>query len=191
RRRASQLPFVFSMSPESSSLPIVRIAADAIVGQYGWVQIRPFGAADAEAAAELVRPLQPGILVTPAYLVHRQRSEPERAQRHSWLALESGGILGFATSAVKWDEPGVVGRFWIGVRPDRRRCRIGAALYDLAERHARAVGVQRLSVEVDDDPDGRGSSKRAASNPSRPRSSHRSIQAWSSSASWTASLPPP
>ena len=119
------------------------------------MQIRPFGAADAEAAAELVRPLQPGILVTPAYLVHRERSEPERAQRHSWLALESGEILGFATSGVKWDEPGVVGRFWIGVRPDRRRCGIGAALYDLAERHARAIGVQRLSVEVDDDPDGR------------------------------------
>src|SRR5206468_2168708 len=81
--------------------------------------------------------------------------EPPCAQRRSWLALESGEVLGFATSAVKWDEPGVVGRFWIGVRPDRRRCGIGAALYDLAERHARAIRVQRLTVEVDDDPDGR------------------------------------
>jgi GNAT superfamily N-acetyltransferase len=136
-------------------LPIVRIAADAIVGQYGWVQIRPFGAADAEAAAELARPLQPGVLVTPAYLAHRESSEPERAQRRSWLALENGEVLGFATSAVKWDEPGVVGRFWIGVRPHRRRHGIGTALYDLAERHARTIGVQRLTVEVDDDPDGR------------------------------------
>jgi GNAT superfamily N-acetyltransferase len=136
-------------------LPIVRIAADAIVGQYGLVQIRPFEAADAQAAAELVAPLQPGILVTPAYLIHRETSEPERAQRRSWLALENGGVLGFATSAVKWDEPGIVGRFWIGVRPDQRRGGIGAALYDLAERHARATGVQRLTVEVDDDPDGR------------------------------------
>ena len=119
------------------------------------MQIRPFGAADAEAAAEIARPLQPGILVTPAYLVHRESAEPERAQRRSWLALESGEVLGFATSAVKWDEPGVVGRFWIGVRPDRRRRGIGAALYDLAERHARTIGVQRLTVEVDDDPDGR------------------------------------
>jgi GNAT superfamily N-acetyltransferase len=136
-------------------LPIVRIAADAIVGQYGLVQIRPFEAADAQAAAKLVAPLQPGILVTPAYLIHRETSEPERAQRRSWLALENGGVLGFATSAVKWDEPGIVGRFWIGVRPDRRRGGIGAALYDLAERHARATGVQRLTVEVDDDPDGR------------------------------------
>lgn len=119
------------------------------------MQIRPFEAADAQAAAKLVAPLQPGILVTPAYLIHRETSEPERAQRRSWLALENGGVLGFATSAVKWDEPGIVGRFWIGVRPDRRGGGIGAALYDLAERHARATGVQRLTVEVDDDPDGR------------------------------------
>ena len=118
------------------------------------MQIRPFEAADAPAAAELVRPLQPGILVTPAYLVHRESSEPERAQRRSWLSLENGEVLGFATSAVKWDEPGVVGRVWIGVRPDGRKRGIGAALYDLAERHARAVGVKRLTVEVDDDPYG-------------------------------------
>src|SRR5439155_16646238 len=153
-RRASQLPFVFSTSPERSSLPIVTIAADAIVGQYCLVQIRPFEAADAPAAAELVQPLQPGILVTPAYLAHRERAEPERARRSSWLAVENGDALGFGTSAVKWDEPGAVGRFWIGVRPDRRNRGIGAALYDLAERHARAVGVRRLTVEVDDDPDG-------------------------------------
>jgi GNAT superfamily N-acetyltransferase len=44
---------------------------------------------------------------------------------------------------------------WIGVRPDRRRRGIGAALYAGAEAHARAVGVQRLTVEVDDDPAGR------------------------------------
>jgi GNAT superfamily N-acetyltransferase len=135
-------------------LPIVTIAAVAIVGQYGLVQIRPFEAADAQAAAELIRPLQPGILITPAYLVHRESSEPERAQRRSWLALENSEVLGFATSAVKWDEPGAVGRFWIGVRPDRRKGGIGSTLYDLAEQHARAAGVQRLTVEVDDDPDG-------------------------------------
>jgi GNAT superfamily N-acetyltransferase len=119
------------------------------------VEIRPFEAADADAAAELVRPLQPGILITPAYLVHRERSEPERARRRSWLADEDGDVVGFATSAIKWDEPGVVGRFWVGVRPDRRSRGIGAALYDLAEAHARRARVQRLTVEVDDDPDGR------------------------------------
>jgi GNAT superfamily N-acetyltransferase len=136
-------------------LPIVRIAADAIVGQYVLVEIRPFEAADAEAAAEILRPLQPGILVTAAYLAHRARSEPERARRRSWLAEENGEVLGFATSAIKWDEPGVVGRFWIGVRPDGRKRGAGAALYDLAERHAREAGVERLTVEVDDDPEGR------------------------------------
>jgi GNAT superfamily N-acetyltransferase len=119
------------------------------------VQIRPFEAADAAAAAELVQPLQPGILVTPAYLAHRERAAPERARRNSWLAVENGDAVGFATSAVKWDEPGAVGRFWIGVRPDRRERGIGAALYDLAERHARTIGMRRLTVEVDDDPGGR------------------------------------
>jgi len=136
-------------------LPIVRIAADAIVGQYGAVEIRPFEAAHATAAAELVQPLQPAIVLTPDYLVHRERTEPERALRRSWLAFEDANLVGFATSAVKWDEPGVVGRFWIGVRPDRRRRGIGAALCAEAEAHARAVGVQRLTVEVDDDPAGR------------------------------------
>jgi GNAT superfamily N-acetyltransferase len=136
-------------------LPIVRIAAEAIVGQYVLVEIRPFEAADAEPVAEIIRPLQPGILVTPAYLAHRERAEPERAKRRSWLAEENGEVLGFATSAVKWDEPGAVGRLWIGVRPDRRKRGVGAALYELAEDHAREAGVQRLTVEVDDDPDGR------------------------------------
>jgi GNAT superfamily N-acetyltransferase len=136
-------------------LPIVTTAADAIVGQYGFVEIRPFEVADAPAAAELVRPMQPGILVTAPHLVHRERSEPERAHRRSWLALENGEVVGFATSALKWDEPGAVGRFWLGVRPDRRKSGIGAALYDLAEGHVRVVGVQRLTVEIDDDPEGR------------------------------------
>jgi hypothetical protein len=39
-------------------LPIVTIPADAIAGQYGFVQIRPFEAADAPAAAELVQPIR-------------------------------------------------------------------------------------------------------------------------------------
>jgi GNAT superfamily N-acetyltransferase len=118
------------------------------------VEIRPFEAADADAAAELVRPLQPGILITPAYFIHRERSEPQRTRRRTWLADEDGDVVGFATSSVKWDEPGVVGRFWIGVRPDRRKRGIGAALYELAEGHARRERVQRLTIEVDDDPDG-------------------------------------
>jgi GNAT superfamily N-acetyltransferase len=119
------------------------------------VGIRPFEAADADAAAELVRPLQPGILVTPGYLAHRERAEPELARRGTWLAEEGGEVVGFATSAVKWDERGVVGRFWIGVERERRNQGIGTALYELAEAHAREVGVQTLTVEVDDDPNGR------------------------------------
>jgi GNAT superfamily N-acetyltransferase len=133
-------------------LPIVRIAAAAILGQYGGVEIRPFEAADAQSIAELTRPLQPAIVVTAGYLAHRDHAEPERTRRRSWVAIEGGEPLGFATSWVKWDEPGTVGRFWIGVRADRRRRGIGAALYEGTERHADALGIQRLTVEVDDDP---------------------------------------
>lgn len=102
-----------------------------------------------------MRPLQPAIVVTAGHLAHRESAEPERTRRRSWLAIEGGEALGFATSYVKWDEPGAVGRFWIGVRPDRRGRGIGAALYEEAERHADALGVRRLTVEVDDDPAGR------------------------------------
>jgi len=119
------------------------------------VEIRPFEAADARSTAELTRPLQPAVVVTAGYLAHRETAEPERTRRRSWLAVEGDEPLGFATSYAKWDEPGAVGRFWIGVRPDRRRRGIGTALYEEAERHARALGVQRLTVEVDDDPAGR------------------------------------
>jgi GNAT superfamily N-acetyltransferase len=136
-------------------LPIVRIAAAAILGQYGGVEIRPFEAADAQSIAELTRPLQPAIVVTAGYLAHRDHAEPERTRRRSWVAIEGGEPLGFATSWVKWDEPGTVGRFWIGVRADRRRRGIGAALYEGTERHADALDIQRLTVEVDDDPAGR------------------------------------
>ena len=119
------------------------------------MEIRPFEAEDAGAAAELTRPLQPAIVVTAGYLAHRERAEPERTRRRSWLAVEGGEPAAFATSYAKWDEPGTVGRLWIGVRPDHRRRGIGAALYEEAERHAQELGVQRLTVEVDDDPAGR------------------------------------
>jgi GNAT superfamily N-acetyltransferase len=94
-------------------------------------------------------------VVTAGYLAHRQHAEPERTRRRSWLAVERGEPVGLATSYAKWDEPGAVGRFWIGVRPDRRCRGIGAALYEEAERHARKLAIQRLTVEVDDDPAGR------------------------------------
>jgi GNAT superfamily N-acetyltransferase len=119
------------------------------------VEIRQFEAADAQLTAELTRPLQPAIVVTAGYLAHREHSEPGRTRRRSWLAVEGGEPVGFATSYTKWDEPGAVGRFWIGVRPDQRRRGIGTALYEEAKRHARALGIQRLTVEVDDDPAGR------------------------------------
>jgi GNAT superfamily N-acetyltransferase len=129
-------------------------SANAGVGQYGVVQIRPFNAADAEAAADLVRPLQPAILVTPQWFMHRHKSEPERGRRRSWLAVEGGEAVGFATAGFKWEGPSGVGRFWIGVRPDRRERGVGTSLFELAEGHFREQGGRRLTVEVDDDPAG-------------------------------------
>ena len=90
-------------------MPIVTIAPDAIVGQYGHVEIRPFETADAGVVGKLIQPLQPGIVVTGRYMAHREDAEPERAQRASWLGVEGGEPVAYATSWVKWDEPGAVG----------------------------------------------------------------------------------
>jgi GNAT superfamily N-acetyltransferase len=118
------------------------------------VEILRFEAGDADAAATLVRPLQPGVVVTPATLIHRETSGPERARRRSWVAVEDGDAVGFATSALKWEGPSGIARFWVGVKPDSRRRGLGAALYERAERHVRKQGARKLTVEVDDDPAG-------------------------------------
>jgi GNAT superfamily N-acetyltransferase len=119
------------------------------------VKIRPFRDEDAVAAAEVVRPLERAFTVTPQGLRHQERSMPERAHRQSWVALDDGDVVGFATVWFRWAAgPTAHPRIWVGVRPDRRRRGIGSALYELAEAHAVAHGARWLNTELDEDDDG-------------------------------------
>jgi GNAT superfamily N-acetyltransferase len=119
----------------------------------GGLVIRQFELGDAEPVAELVHAVSPVSLTPAASLRHRHTAEPERARRGSWLALEGGELVGFATAVFQWygGERGK-GRLWVDVRRDRRRRGIGTALWDTATAHLR--DATKLTVEIDDDPDG-------------------------------------
>jgi GNAT superfamily N-acetyltransferase len=115
--------------------------------------IRPWDDDDAEQAARLLDILSPASVQTAGSLRHRQRSEPERARRRSWVAVEDENVIGFATAHFHWfgGEVGK-GRIWVGVRADRRRRGIGSALWNAAVEHL--GGARKHTVEVDDDPSG-------------------------------------
>jgi GNAT superfamily N-acetyltransferase len=114
--------------------------------------IRPFRPSDAEQAAELLFELAPANVRTAAWLRDRQRCEPERARRRSWVAVENDSLIAFATAYRRWyGGESDTGRIEIWVRPDRRRRGIGSELWETAVAH---LGVERLTVEVDDDPAG-------------------------------------
>ncbi len=115
--------------------------------------VRPFEPGDAERAAELLFQLSRATVRTADSLRHRQLSEPRRARRKSWVALDGDELVGFATANFAWfgGEAGK-GRIWVGVNPKYRRRGIGTGLWDTAVAHL--AGAKRLTVEVDDDPDG-------------------------------------
>jgi GNAT superfamily N-acetyltransferase len=115
--------------------------------------VRPFEPSDAERAAELLLQLSPASVQTAHSLRHRQVSEPPRARRKSWVALDDNELIAFATANVAWfgGEAGK-GRIWVGVHPQHRRRGIGTGLWDTAVAHL--AGTKRLTVEVDDDPAG-------------------------------------
>jgi GNAT superfamily N-acetyltransferase len=113
--------------------------------------IRPFELSDAERVDPLLHVLAPASVRSPASLRHREVSEPERARRQSWVAVEREDVVGYATAWFQWfgGEAGK-GRVSVGVRQDRRRRGIGTELWELATAHL--TGAQKLTVEVDDDP---------------------------------------
>lgn len=115
--------------------------------------IRRFESDDAEQAARLLDVLSPASVQTAESLRHRQVSEPERARRRSWVAVEGPDVVAFATAYFHWfgGEAGK-GRIWVGVREDRRRRGIGTELWDAAVAHLR--GARKHTVEIDDDPAG-------------------------------------
>jgi GNAT superfamily N-acetyltransferase len=115
--------------------------------------VRSFRANDAERAVQLLSALAPAWVETAESLRHRQSSEPARARRRSWVAVDGEDVVGFATAYFEWfgGEAGK-GRVWVGVREDRRRRGVGSALWDTAVGHLR--GARKHTVEVDADPAG-------------------------------------
>src|SRR6266542_4395289 len=115
--------------------------------------VRPFGPRDAERAVELLFCLSPSSVQTAGSLLHRQISEPQRARRQSWVALDGDELVGFSTANFNWfgGEAGK-GRIWVGVYPQHRRRGVGTELWETAVAHL--AGAKRLTVEVDDDPAG-------------------------------------
>ncbi len=115
--------------------------------------VRAFDPADAEQTARLLDVLSPGSVQTAESLRHKQVSEPARARRASWVAVEGREVIGFATACLQWfgGEAGK-GRIWIGVRTDRRRRGIGSELLETCVAHL--AGARTHTVEVDDDPAG-------------------------------------
>jgi GNAT superfamily N-acetyltransferase len=115
--------------------------------------MRRFEPGDGEAAAELLFRLSPAFVQTGDLLRHRQVSEPPRARRASWVAVEAGDVIGFATANFQWfgGEAGK-GRVWVGVDPQHRRRGLGTELWETAVAHL--TGARKITVEVDDDPAG-------------------------------------
>jgi GNAT superfamily N-acetyltransferase len=115
--------------------------------------IRRFEAEDAAQAAQLLSIIAPASLETAEWLVWRQSSEPERARRRSWVALEGGDVVGFTTAYFQWfGGEAAKGRIWAGVREDRRQRGIGTSLWNTAVEHVH--GARKHTVELDDDPAG-------------------------------------
>jgi GNAT superfamily N-acetyltransferase len=109
------------------------------------VEIRHFDADVAEGAAELFRLAQPGLLTTAEYLIHRERTLPDRARRLALVAVDGGSVVGWGSAMLRWpggsrDEAAV----WVMVRQAHRRCRLGTELFDRAERHAIDCGATTL-----------------------------------------------
>jgi GNAT superfamily N-acetyltransferase len=121
-----------------------------VLGSGPAAAIRSFEAEDAERVARLLYVLSPAAVQTAESLVQRQSSEPARAWRRSWVAVEGDDMVGFATAYFQWfgDEAGKA-RIWAGVREDRRRRGFGSALWNTAVEHL--GGARRYTVEVDDD----------------------------------------
>ncbi len=113
-------------------------------------EIRTFDPDDADNVVSLLVTLTPAFVQTAESLAWRERAEP---RRKSWVAVEDGEVVGFATSFLQiWTaEPGRY-RVWAGVREDRRRQGIGSALWERASGHIR--DAQKHTTEVDGDPAG-------------------------------------
>ena len=116
------------------------------------MDIRPFDQASAEGAAELFRELQPSVLTTAEYLIHRERTAPVRLRRLSLVAVEGDSVVGWGSTTRRWPEaaPDTAG-IWVMVKPTRRGRGLGTELAGRVERHAVEGGASTLTTIVEND----------------------------------------
>jgi GNAT superfamily N-acetyltransferase len=115
--------------------------------------IRGFRPEDAEAAAGLVRAVDPEAVMTAALVLHWLEGQPARARPRYWIAEEGGDVVGWARARLDWatSEPGLAS-FWGCVRPDRTGMGIGTALLAEVERHLAELDARKLRTWAADEP---------------------------------------
>jgi GNAT superfamily N-acetyltransferase len=142
--------------------------------------IRPYRPGDAEPLLPFFRELLPEEVLTPPGLRHWLEAQPEQAAMQVWVADDGGEIVAFANARLRWAlaERGI-GGLWVGVLPARRRRGLGAALYDQAEAHLRALDAHRSESTV-----------RAADSEARRFAENRGYRETRHEQQWALDVPP-
>lgn len=107
--------------------------------------IRPFRPEDADALALLLDEDDIPQAVTGDGLRHWFAGQPARARVAGWVAEEAGDPAGWVRARLRWATSAEgVGEVWAFVVPRARGRGLGAALYESAYAHLRAVGARVL-----------------------------------------------
>ncbi len=121
----------------------------------GRALIRELEERDAAAVAQLQITVNPHQIETAETVWHRASRAIERERRREWVAEAGCEVIGHASAGFEWSVPTPgKGRFWVGVRRERRGRGIGGELYERVEEYLRAEGAWRLRSWVDGDPAG-------------------------------------
>ena len=102
---------------------------------------------DLPALARLWRELRPDAVHSELGLRHLVKSFPPRAQAEQWV-VDDGGVVGWAFAHRRWWRASSNAYVWVGVLPDARLRGLGGALWELAERHVRSLGVERVNADA-------------------------------------------
>ena len=122
--------------------------ADELAGRH--LQIRPMGAADAEAAAALERACYLGAAHTPwtAAQFLSEFSADAAVPRSWWVAHDDGELVGIAGGMVVEHDIEILD---VAVAPDRRRAGIARKLLAHVSYDAQMLGCTSASLEVEAD----------------------------------------